>query len=819
MKTRVSWLDFKLGFRMLARYPGLTLVGGLAMAFAIWVGAGTFEFVRQVLYPSLPLEDGDRIVGIENWDAAAGRAESQILHDLVDWRDQLESVRDLGAFRTVQRNLITGEGRGEPVEVAEMSPSGFQVARVPPLLGRALLPSDAEAGAPPVVVIGHDVWRQRFGGDPGVVGTTLRLGASAATIVGVMPEGFGFPVSHQLWAPLRLNALDYARRAGPGLEAFGRLAEGATMEEAQAELTAVGRRAAAEFPETHEHLRPRVLPYAKSVLNLSGGDSLIIGSSNLFLVMLLVLVCGNVALLMFARASARETELVVRNALGASRGRIIGQLFAEALVLTGLAALIGLGGAGLALRWGFSVVEAELLHGVRLPFWFDDDISPLTILYAAGLTLFGAIIAGVVPGLKVTRGLGTRLRQAAPGGGGFRFGGVWTAVIVAQVAVTVAFPAMAFFVGREAGQAADVEVGFPAQDYLKARLEMEGELSADAVRELERRVTGEAAVAGATFADRFPLMYHPARLIELDEGGGAPLDPRWPGGYRVSSSNVAPDFFEVLDVPILGGRGFHEGDALPEARTIIVNESFVERVLGGRNPIGRRVRYLHFEEWDEPRPDQEPGPWHQIVGVVRDMKMAEQWDPKSAGFYHAATPAAIAPLHMAVRVRGETAAFEPRLRRIATAVDPSLRVHDVMPLDQVVAGEVRFLSFWFWLTMLVSGVALILSLAGIYSVMAFTVSQRTREIGIRLALGANARRLVAGVFRRPLTQVSFGILAGAVLVTAIMVSIYGRDFGPRQGALIVLYGLVMIGVCMLGCVLPTLRALRVEPTEALRAEG
>ena len=819
MTTGFSWLDLKLGFRMLVRYPALTLVAGLAMAFAIWVGAGAFEFARQVLHPSLPLEDGDRIVGVENWDAAAGRAEPQILHDVLDWRQELGSVRDLGAFRTVQRNLITAGGVGEPVAVAEMSPSGFRVARVPPLLGRTLLPSDAEAGAPPVVVIGHDFWRQHLAGDPGVVGSTLRLGRTTATIVGVMPEGFGFPVSHQLWMPLRLDPLAHGRGEGPRLQAFGRLADGTSLAEAQAELTALGRRTAVELPETHEHLRPRVLPYAKSILDLSGPESLAIGSTNLFLVMLLVLVCGNVALLMFARASARESEMVVRNALGASRRRIIGQLFAEALVLAGIAALIGLGGVSLGLRWGISVVEADLRNGAQLPFWFDDGLSPLTILYTAILTLLSALIAGVVPGLKVTRGIGSRLRQAAPGGGGFRFGGVWTAVIVAQVAVTVAFPATAYFVGRSAAQAGETDVGFPTDEYLTTRLEMEGELTNGTVRELERRVTAEPAAAGATFADRFPLMYHPARLVELDEGGAAPLDPRWPGGYRVSSSNVAPDFFDVLDVPVLAGRGFNEGDAQPEARTIIVNRSFVDRVLGGRNPIGRRVRYLHFEEWDEPRPDREPGPWYRIVGVVADMKMADDWDPKSAGFYHAATPATISPLHMAVRVRGETAAFEPRLRQTAAAVEPALRLHDVMPLDEVIDGEVRLLSFWFWLTALVSAVALLLSLAGIYSVMAFTVSQRTREIGIRLALGANARRLVATIFRRPLTQVGLGILAGALLVVGLMVPMYGRDFAPRHAGMIGLYALVMVGVCMLGCIVPTRRALRVEPTEALRADG
>jgi predicted permease len=828
----VSWLDFKLGLRMLVRYPGLTLVGGLAMAFAIWVGAGTFELVTQVLHPRLPLEGGDRIVGLQLWDASAGRPHRQALHDFARWREQLRSVEDLGAYRTVERNLVTGRSVPQPVEVAEISASAFRVARVAPSLGRALDASDEAAGAPPVAVIGYDVWRTRFAGDSSIVGRTVRLADAPVTVVGVMPEGYAFPVSQSLWVPFRFDVLAHAWGEGPSIRMFGRLGDGVSLGQAQAELATLGRLAAAESPLTHEHLRPQVMPYAKSILNLSGLESAAVVSSNIVLLMLLVLICSNVALLMFARAATRETEIVVRNALGATRRRITAQLFVEALVLGGVAAVVGLAAAGFGLRWAYGTVIAELTDGVRLPFWFRPAVSPATVLYAVVLTLAGAAVAGVMPALKVTRDAGTRLRQGTAGGG-FRFGGVWTAIIVAQVAITIPFPLVLFAVRTEARQIEAVDVGFPTERYLSARVELDRDAAAaatgdtsraaylallrDRLVEVERRVMAETGVAGVTFADRLPRMYHPYRLIEMDDGGAAPLRPEWPG-YRISSAHVTTDYFDVLGVPVLAGRGFHSGDLAGDARTVVVNESFVERVLGGRNPIGRRFRYMHFEEWPDSRSAVDQ-PWYEIVGVVRDLGFSYgDFDPKVAGFYHPVETGSVLPVRMAVHVRDGAQTFAPRLRVLAAGVDPGLRLYDVMSLADVDESELRFYDFWFWIVVILGGVALLLSLAGIYAVMSFTVSQRTREIGIRVALGAERKRLVAAVFRRPLLQVAMGTAVGGALIFGLLAG-GGVALSVPTIAALLGYLTVMLGVCMIACVVPTRRALRIEPTEALRYDG
>jgi ABC-type antimicrobial peptide transport system permease subunit len=286
----------------------------------------------------------------------------------------------------------------------------------------------------------------------------------------------------------------------------------------------------------------------------------------------------------------------------------------------------------------------------------------------------------------------------------------------------------------------------------------------------------------------------------------------------VNVASVAPDLFATMDVPVITGRGFRPDDPETGRRFVIANQTFVDRVLGGRNPIGQRVRYVRD------LPDGEQNPWYEIIGVVRDLDMAMEGPTGlrvSAALYHPLAPSAAAPVYMAVRVRQEPKAFAPRLRAVATVVDPTLRLYDLLPLDEVNRGAQRWLTYLFRITVGGGALALLLSLAGIYSVMSFTVARRTREIGIRVALGANNRRIVAAIFRRPLAQVAGGIVAGAFL-TAVVISgeVGGDTFMPAGAAVLLLvYAVVMMGVCMLACIVPTRRALSVEPTEALRADG
>ena len=834
-------LDFKLGGRMLARYPGLTVIATLAMGFAICVGTVIFQVLSVLVFPSVPLPNGDRLVQVVNRDIAAKTDERRALHDFNVWRSTLRTVTEMGAWHNVTRNLTVTEGDARPVQVAEISPSGFRVADGVPLMGRVLTEADERPAAPPVAVIGYDVWQTRFGSDPAVLGRSVQLGREYVTVVGVMREGFAFPVAHDVWTPLRSVDDVHAPRSGPPISVFGLLAPGATVETAQAELTAVGQRLAREQPATHAQLQPYVAPYAMlGPGRPSSNDNIAVALIYSFAVMLVALICTNVALLLFARAATRESEITLRTALGASRRRIVMQMFAEALVLGGLAAVIGLAAAHLALHnWGLPFLEHNF---GRLPFWFDASISPGTVLFALALAVLGSAIAGMMPALKVTRRLGSRLKRAAPGAGGLQFGGIWTVVIVVQVAITVAFPAVVYFEQGLVRHIQTFEAGFAAEEYLAVQVAADTPVVAGAnadpdrpaqraalasnIEELRRRLAAQPGIAGVTFADWLPRVPgRTAHRIELANdvsgsgpggAGGARRPRRW-----TSVARIEPAYFDVLETPVLAGRAFGAADLAPGANVGIVDEGFVDQVLQGRNPIGQQVRFAQAAKDIGVKP---PHPWIEIVGVVKDLGMGSPLDKeRGAGLYLPATPDRFGQLYMIVHGRGDPMTLAPEVREIAASVDPALRLGEWQPLHQVLEHNVWFLKLWMQVTMLMTAVALLLSLSGIYAVLSFIVSRRTREIGVRVALGASRGRVIAAIFRRPLIQVGLGVIAGGALIALAgtieteMPGLQG-DLSPGEFAIVVAYAIFMLGVCFLACVVPTRRALSVEPTVALRQD-
>jgi hypothetical protein len=295
-------LDLKLGLRMLVKYPGLTIIGGLAMAFGIWFGAVTFQMFGVITSTKLPLPDGDRIVKIQNLDLKTSQDEDRVLYDYQLWRTA-RSITDLGAYSHKSVNLV-GTVSGPPLVTAEITASAFRIAPARPVLGRVLNESDERAGAPPVVVLGYDVWTRRFESDPQIVGRNVQLGTGFATVVGVMPEGYAFPVAHEMWVPLRTDVAGVEPRRGTAITVFGRLAKGATLETAQAEIRIVSQRLAAEHPTTHAQIQSHVIPYAQG--GVTSTDELqVMALTYFFVVALVVVVCSTVALLLFARAAAR----------------------------------------------------------------------------------------------------------------------------------------------------------------------------------------------------------------------------------------------------------------------------------------------------------------------------------------------------------------------------------------------------------------------------------------------------------------------------------------------------------------------------------
>lgn len=809
---RFSWLDFKVGFRMLARYPGLTLVGTVALAVAIALGTVYFEGINKFLNARLPIRDGDRAVSIHNWDVNESARESRLLHDFAIWREQVRTVDDLGAAIVFVRNLETEDRRVEPVRGAEVTASAFRLMGTAPLLGRTLTEQDEQPRQPPVVVIGQTLWETRFASDPGVVGRTVRLGTATATIVGVMPDGFGFPVRERIWTPLRVGGSMLAPRTGPAVSVFGRLAPGASMDEAQAELDVIGARIATVNPETHRFLSPRVTTYATPPVE--AGEGLIIRnmmySVNGIFLMLLAVVSANVATLVFARTATRSWDIIVRNALGASRGRIITQLFTEALVLAGVAAVVGLALARFSLGWGLSVVAG----GDSMPFWVDASLSWKTVLYTAALTLFGAAIVGILPALRVTRmNVQNALRSESAAGSGLRFGGFWTTVIVVQVAFTVAFLPLAaggVFQSNRFRQRAE---GISAEKYLTANVGMDREdhgmdstafaaharLSFD---ELERRLSAEPGVEQVAFADRLPVMDQFKYQIEVDTMTGAPTT-----GLRTSTLvNVSHGFFAAFGTSVVAGRGFEPRD-FETGRVLIVNESFARYVLGERNPIGQRVRFVGGEDGSFAGED-----WYEVVGMVRDFGWQLPQPREQSAMYRPRLPTPGERVSLAARVR-DPAAFATRLRTIAADVDPTIQLTDVQPLAQVGGGEARINWALTSVAWLISFMVLMLSATGIHSLMSFTVARRTREIGIRAALGARPGRIVAAIFSRAFLQIGAGVFVGSGLAALL-------GLGSMREVLLLLAadGLMLV-VGLTACAVPLRRALRIEPTEALRLEG
>ena len=836
MRIGFTWLDAKLAARMLVKHPGLSIVCGLAAAFAIATGTVFFELLTQAIHPSLPLDEPDRVVGLRLWDAERQSVEGRAAHDFTRWREELAMIESLGAFRNAQRNLAV-EGRAAiPLPFAEIDAAAFAVARVAPLLGRGITKPDLAPAAPAVVVLAERVWRQHLGGDPRAIGTAVRIDGTPHVVVGVMPAGFEYPFAQEAWVPLAVDPHAHAPRAGPGVQLVARLAPGASLADARAELAAAGRRAATEWPATHAHLRPELMPYAEAMFPVRVGFAVRAGawSINLALVMFLLLVFANVAMLIFARAASREAELVVRDALGASRGRIVLQLFAEALALGAIAAAIGLVAAQLGVGYAISLLEIQL--GSGLPFWFHAGLAPRTVAYALALTVLGAAVSGVLPALKVTGARrAANLGQRSAGAGGLRFGGVWTAVIVAQVALTVAFPVTVRTALREIEDVATLEAGMDSARYLTARVEIARHEASGAPiaperiarlrAALEHALEAEPGVAGATYGTQLPRMYHPWRRIVVDAPDGA-ADAAAPA-HRVGGAAVAADYFETLGTPLVEGRSFAASD--DATHSIVVNRRFVETILGGQPAIGRRLRYVAS---DEPRAVEAArrGTWYEIVGVAPDLAVGESRERRGgAALYHPLTPQATtdtdrlgdASTHLAVRLGGDPAAFAPRLHAIANAVDPGIRLYEVKPMDAIPAATLRLLRFWLALLVGTSVLALALSLAGIYAVTSFTVVRRTREIGIRLALGAEPRRIVAAVFAAPLGQIGIGLALGAALAGFLALSMEGgwRNATPSSVAGFVTYALVMLAICLAACAGPTRRALRIEPTEALREDG
>ncbi len=815
--TAVSWLDWKLGARLLVKYPALTIIGGLSLAGAIAIGSIGIEVADELLYKRLPFPEGGRVVNLETQDMVASRVEPRVLHDFAIWRRSLKTVTELGAARVSERNVLTGEGRVESLRVAEITASAFPLTRVPPLLGRPLQPTDEAPNAEPVVVLGYEVWQRQFLHDPAIIGRVVTVGRTARTVVGVMPPHFGFPRNQQVWVPLPVQ--DAAPREGPAVQVFGRLADGASWQDAAAELDVVSARSAADQPTTHAQLRTRVRAFA----GRTPGDPLRLEDLAVHAIVLLLLaaVSANVATLIFARTAMRESEIVVRHALGASRARVIAQIVTEGLVLALAAAALGLVVAQTTVQYAWA--RASQITGESLPFWVDLRLEPTTIAYALLLALVAAALISLLPALKATSASIQRgLQGVTSTGGTIKFGGIWSVIVGGQVAFTLLVVPAAVGIYTNSLQNQSTWAAFPTERYLTFRLRVDNEAPAGesgvpddeqigarrarAYEELARRLREEPGVTQVMLADRVLGAQPDWVALEMEQGGAPPtrLHGNYEGGFGMLP--VGAGYHEAFDAGVVSGRGLQPADAGASNRPAVVNEAFVREV--GTNPVGARVRVL-------PRgSEREPGPWLEIVGVVAGPNSGGDAGAGTTSIYRAASAAELDPVVVTVRVAGDASTLAPRVAVLARGVDAGLQLRDIAPLDAVVAQEQESKSFGTVVFGSVLLAAVVFSAAGLYALMAVAVQRRTREIGIRIALGANPRRVLRTVFARAGRQLGGGIVAGNCLI----VFLAWRSDSLTTELLVssLMTSVIMAVVGVLACAAPARRALRIQPTEALR---
>ncbi|MGE3190381.1 MAG: ABC transporter permease, partial [Vicinamibacterales bacterium] len=585
---RLSAQDARLGLRMLGKHPALTLVAVFALAVGIPVGLAPTHLANALEAP-LPVPEGRRIQLLRYWNPVTSRPEPTTLADLRRWRGVLSTFGALGAARTADYDVATGDALAPPVRGAEVTAAAFDLLRVPPLLGRVLDAADETPGAPLVAVIGFDLWQFRFAGDVRAVGRDMTIAGVPHTIVGVMPRTFRFPANQQLWLPLRNRADAPDDRP---LVIVGRLAPGASAAGAQAQLSALGHREASGTADARAALVPEVVPYSYwSALVMGGPRGGIRATPEYYLSQaltlgLLVVACVNVGLLIFARTASRSEELAVRTALGASRARIVTQLFTESLVLAALSA-----GLGLVLIDRLPALLIGLATRGQMPFWIDLGVGRETVFWTVALAVLSAAVVGIAPALRITgRSVRHHIQHARASRSGRGFGGASGVLIVADVAIAVATVGLAAGLSYQLGQSLDgrAATGVDAARYLAAELRFaasgsrEQAAHAERQRALVSRLEAEPGVQGVAVASVLPRMDHPVRTIEADGGAGADPGAR----HRVRVARVGPGYFEALGRPVISGRAFDAHDFRDGGTAVVgVNAPVVDNVLGGRYPI------------------------------------------------------------------------------------------------------------------------------------------------------------------------------------------------------------------------------------------
>ncbi len=805
--------DLRYALRLLLKRPSFSILTVLVIATGIGLSVYLFSYINAMVFRPFPFADSASLVEISGSQNRVRVNESLDLHDYQEIRSSVTGATEFSAYRTTSVNVsgVDGARRYNGVLV---EPSVFEVTRTPPALGRSFTEGERLEGAEPVVIVSHELWRTRLGGADSVIDDTLRINGSDHRIVGVMPEGYKFPATAQLWLPLREDARRLPRGEGGRVYGIAHLAEGVSKQDLDAELEVVMGRLAQQYPETNENIGA----YAEAPQTVIVQDGIIvIHALRIVAVLILVLASINVGNLLLGRAIERRKETAIRVALGAPRSRLVAQMLWESVLICTLGGVIGL----LLVAWGLEATEqatASFFPG-NLPFWFTFGVDGYTLALFFAVLVTTVLVTGLLPAWRNSGSdFNAVLRDGTRSATSKKSGRLNAMLVISEVFISVAVLIAAIVMAIAAYSVTHADYGADTRDKLTARVFLSGDrydetaAQASFLQGLQARLAGRNGVSEAVLASAIPGEPAPTEAVAVEgrdyrsEAGDA-----YP---RANVVSVTPGGLGVLGLELQAGRFFGAGEENATARTAIVTQSFVDRYFDGDDPLGARIRVVEG--------DADAEDWATVVGVVEHAVFGQPGGEigRRATVFRPMAQAPMREISVALALTTNAADGERVLRSTLAALDPDLPAYEVSSYDEKLrlnGGPLRFISRIF----LIFGIAAsILAASGIYGVMATTISQRTQEIGVKRALGAWDGRIRVEFLMSALKKLLIGGVPGLLLGVALGFGM-SQVFGLESTLLpIVAAGVVTLiaAVLIVATAVPTARALRLEPNQALRYE-
>ena len=796
--------DVRFGLRMLVKSPAFALAAILALALGIGANTAIFSVVNAVLLRPLQYRDAERIVMV--WESNPTRNWAQFAvspANYLDWVKESRSIQSIAAFRT-QPFILTGGGDPERLKGLLATGEYLDLAGVQPALGRVFTPEEREPGKGSAVILSDAVWKRRFGARPDVLGTTITLNAEPCTVVGVMPESFRMISGADALMPMAFSAEESTRRGAHYLVAMGRLAPGVTLDAASAEMVALAARLEKDHPDTNTGWTVRLVPlFEQTVGDVRPALLALFGAVGC----VLLIACANVANLLLARSAARRGEIAVRAALGAGRLRIVRMLLTESVLLS----LIG-GALGLLLGvWSVDILRA--LKPGNLPRLEGLAIDTKVMLFTLLVSTATGVLFGLVPALALSRShLHEVLQEAGRAVRNRMSQRVRGALVVAQVAISLVLLVGAGLYLRSVRTLLGVDPGFNPDGVLTMRASLPNRKYPDATQQrgfVDRVLLDLQALPGvetAAAVSVLPLSDNDL-IYSFTVEGRPPLPPS--EGTSANWYSVSPGYFKAIGIPLVKGRLFADTDGAESPRVALINETMARKIWPGADPIGQGLR-MGIDS-DVVR---------EVVGIVGDVRHYGLDQPVTMQMYEPLRQRPVSGATFLLKAAVDPGSLAPAARRTVLAVDPEQPVSDVQTLREMVALTMAQRRFTLLLLSVFAGTALVLAAVGIYGVVAYSVAQRTHEIGVRMALGARRREILGLVLRQGMTLALIGVgvgIAGALAVTRLISGLlYG--VGAGDPATFATTALLLSGVSLLATIIPAHRATRVEPTAALRYE-